>query len=171
MDDRAVELGDLGLRRGRPSAGQAGAAPGRRRSGDRGRRHGAGAGAPPGGVVPRGGHAPVRWEGGGAAITRGTARRGSVGRARNAPAARSRRSPTPCSIIRAQWGLAARGARVEAGTPEFDFTWRTRSEVGPTKPPRIYRRPPPRSGTRHRRSPGRRHFACPRRSKTPSCRS
>ena len=60
-----------------------------------------------------------------------------------------------------RWGLAARGALVEAGTPEFDFLWSTRSRSGPTRPRGSTRRPPPRSGIRRPRSRGTRPFDLP----------
>ena len=49
------------------------------------------------------------------------------------------RAPTPSpSIRRARWGLAARGAMVEAGTPEFDFHLVDKVEVWADDAARIY---------------------------------
>jgi TusA-related sulfurtransferase len=64
------------------------------------------------------------------------------------------------------WGLAARGATIEAGAPEFDFHLVDKVRCGRTMPPGSTSRPSPHSGTRKRPSPGTRRSRSPTTSRT-----
>ena len=69
-----------------------------------------------------------------------------------------------------RWGLAARGALVEAGSPEFHFALNHKVEIWSEMPAECTRRLPRRSGTRRRPCHGKRSSSFPPKWKTPSCR-
>ena len=127
---REVALGDLGfdegghllVKRALRAVGAGGGA-----------GHGAGSRGPPERLVPRRG---PRFRGQAATTRRFAAakRRPARGRVPSAPGGEPNRWSTPPR----SWGLAARGARVEAGAPEFDFTLVDKIEVWSADAARIY---------------------------------
>ena len=70
-----------------------------------------------------------------------------------------------------RWGLAARGALVEAGAPELPLSLATKRDVWADEAARLYAQAAARSGIRRRRSRGTRRSTIPPRSRTRSSRS
>jgi hypothetical protein len=75
---------------------------------------------------------PIAW------ITRGSAETGRWTGSERAGKANSAETGAVSEHPPRRWGLAARGARVEAGTPEFGFTLADKIDVWSADAPRLY---------------------------------
>jgi hypothetical protein len=107
-----------------------------------------------------------RWEDGSACIVRGNAQSGRWMNSECAGGVSNIVEHAP-----RRWGLAARGATVEAGAPEFDFRLVDKIEVWADEAPRIYAQAVAAQWTRKPRSRGVRNSSFPSKWKMPSSKS